>query len=138
LCGFFSSDGFSTGGDDDSFAEAVDNNEHGVSVLGFWEVRNKVHSDRFPNASRDWVWLHGHLGAWLVLSSLTDGTSIYVVLGKLGKARPPVLSEDELVGLPPSGVAYGRMVMVQFNQVAAEGVVFWNVNVAAVKDDTVF
>jgi hypothetical protein len=138
LCGFFSSDGFSTRGDDDSFAEAINDNEHGVSVSGFWEVRNKVHSDRFPNTSRDWVWLHGNLGAWLVFSSLADGTPIYVVLGKLGKARPPVFSGDEFVGLPSSRVAYGRVVMVQFNQVAAEGVVFGNVNVATVKDDTIF
>jgi hypothetical protein len=78
------------------------------------------------------------LGAWLIFCGLTDGTSIYVVLGKLGKARPPVFSGDEFVGLPSSRVAYGRVVVVQFNQVAAEGVVFGNVNVATVKDDTVF
>jgi hypothetical protein len=103
LCCFFSSDGLVAGGDDNSFAEAVYNDEHGISILRFREISDKIHGNGLPDASRDRVWLHGDLGAWFIFSGLTDSAAVYIVFGKLGKARPPVFSGDKFVGLPSAG-----------------------------------
>ena len=51
LSGFFSSNGLSAGNNDDGFGETVDNNKHGVGIIRFREVGDKVHSDGFPDSS---------------------------------------------------------------------------------------
>jgi hypothetical protein len=102
------------GGDNNSFAEAVDNNKHGISVSRFREIGDKIHGNGLPDVSRDQIWLHGDLGVWFIFSGLTDSAAVYIVFGKLEKARPPVFSEDEFIGLPSSRVAYGRVIVVHF------------------------
>jgi len=82
--------------------------------------------------------LHWNLGTWFVFCCLADGTAVNIVFGKLGEARPPVFSGDKFVCFPSSGVAYGGVVMVQLEEVATEGVVFWDIDVAAIEDDTIF
>jgi hypothetical protein len=84
LSGFFCSDSFVTWGDNDGFTEAVYHNEYGVSIAGFWEVGDKVHSDGFPYSSRDRVRMQGYLSTWFIFGGLTGSTSVYVVLGELG------------------------------------------------------
>ena len=113
--GLFGCDGFSAGGDDDSFAKAIDYNEHGVGVSRFWEVGDEVHSYRFPDVGRDRVRLQRNSGSLFVLRGLADRASVDVVSGELGEAGPPVFSGDEFIGFPSAGVAYGGMVVVQFD-----------------------
>ena len=84
LSSFFCSDSFATWGDNDGFTEAIYHDEHGVSIAGFWEVSDEVHSDGFPYSGRDRVGMQGYLSAWFIFGGLTGGTSIYVVLGELG------------------------------------------------------
>ena len=84
LSGFFCSDSFATGGDNDGFTEAIYHDEHGVGIARFWKVGDKVHSDRFPYSGRDRIGMQGYLSTWFIFDGLTGGTSIYVVLGELG------------------------------------------------------
>ena len=84
LSGFFCSDSFATQSDNDGFTKAVYHNEHGVSIVGFWEVSDKVHSDGFPYSGRDRVRMQRYLSTWFIFGGLTCGTSVYVVLGELG------------------------------------------------------
>ena len=51
LSGFFSSDGLLTGNNDDGLGEMINNNEHGVGIIGFGKVSDKVHGDGFPDSS---------------------------------------------------------------------------------------
>jgi hypothetical protein len=69
---------------------------------------------------------------------LADGASVDVVSGELGKAWPPIFSGDEFVGFPSAGVAYGGMIVVHFDQVASEGIIFRDVDVSSVEDDSIF
>ena len=84
LSGFFCSDSFATRGDNDGFTEVVYHDEHGVSIARFWKVGDEVHSNGFPYSGRDRVRMQGYLSTWFIFGGLTGGTSIYVVLGKLG------------------------------------------------------
>jgi hypothetical protein len=54
------------------------------------------------------------------------------------RARPPIFSGDEFICFPLSRVAYSRVIIVHLKEVAAEGVIFWNINMASVKDDAIF
>ena len=50
LGGFFGSDSFSAGNNDDRFGETINNNKHGVSIVGFGKVGDEVHGDGFPDS----------------------------------------------------------------------------------------
>jgi hypothetical protein len=84
LGGFFCSDRFAARSDDNGFTEAIYYNEHRIRVARFGEVSDKVHGDGFPYSGRDGVRMQGYLSTWFVFGRLANGTSIHVVLGKLG------------------------------------------------------
>ena len=84
LSGFFCSDSFATRGDNDGFTEAVYHDKHGVGIARFRKVGDEVHSDGFTYSDRDRVRMQGYLSTWFIFGGLTGGTSVYVVLGKLG------------------------------------------------------
>ena len=64
------------------------------------------------------------MGLWFVFGRLACSTSIYVVFGELGEARPPVFSEDEFIGFLTTEVADCRVVMVHFEKVSVKGIIF--------------
>ena len=83
LSGFFCNDSFATRGDNNGLTKAVYYDEHGVSIVGFGEVGDEVHSNGFPYSGRDRVRMQGYLSTWFIFYRLTGGTSIYIVLGEL-------------------------------------------------------
>ena len=75
LSSFFCSDSFATWGDNNGFTEAIYHNEHGVSIAGFWEVGDEVHSDGFPYSGRNRVGMQGYLSAWFIFGGLTGASA---------------------------------------------------------------
>ena len=84
--GFFSSDYFAARGDNNGFTKSIHYNKHGISIAGFRKVSDEVHGDEFPYSGRNEVRVQGYLSAWFVFGGLASGTSIHIVLGKLGQA----------------------------------------------------
>jgi hypothetical protein len=91
---FFDSDCFVAKGDNNGFTETIQYNKYRISIAGFREVSDKVHSDGFPYSNRNRVRMQGYLNAWFVFGGLANGTSIHIVLGELGWAWPSILSGD--------------------------------------------
>jgi hypothetical protein len=81
---FFGGDCFAAGGDNNGFTETVHYDEHRISIAGFREVGDEVHSDGSPHSGRNRVRVQGYLSTWFVFGGLANGTSIHVVLGELG------------------------------------------------------
>jgi hypothetical protein len=75
---------------------------------------------------------------WFVLGGLADSASIDIVFGELGKARPPVFSGYKFIGFPAAWVSYGWVIMIHFKEVSTECVIFWNIDVSAIEDDSIF
>ena len=84
LSSIFCGDSFATRGDNDGLTEMIYYNEHGVSITGFREVGDEVHSDGFLYSSRNRVRMQEYLSMWSIFDGLASGTSIYVVFGELG------------------------------------------------------
>ena len=82
--------------------------------------------------------MEGNLGSWFIFGRLACGTSIYVIFGKLGETRPPVLSGDEFIGFPTARVASCRVIVVHVEEVSTKCVIFWDVDVASIEDNSIF
>ena len=72
------------------------------------------------------------------LGGLAGGATIDVVMNELGHSGPPEFSRDNFVSLPLFWVSCGNMVMVLFDNVSSKVVIFWNIDMSAVKDKSVF
>jgi hypothetical protein len=59
-------------------------------------------------------------------------------MDKLRHSGPPEFSRNNFVGLPSSRMTRGDVVVVLFDNVLSKVVVFWNVDMSAVKDKSVF
>jgi hypothetical protein len=68
---------------------------------------------------------------------LTGSTTINVVVNKLEHFRPPEFSRDNFVSLPLFWVSCGDMVMVLFDNVSLEVVIFGNIDMSTVKDESI-
>ena len=112
LGGLFSHNGFPTWCNNDGFAEAIDNHKHGVGVLRFREVCDKVHGDDLPDIGRNLIWLERDMCLWFVLGGLADRTSVDVVFGIDGEARPSIFSSDQLVCLSSAWVSSCKVIVM--------------------------
>jgi hypothetical protein len=134
----FCCDIFSTRGGNDCFAELVYYNKHRVIVVYGREVGDEVHCYGFPDTGGYLVRLQWNVRSRMYFGGLAGGTPVDVVMDELGHSGPPEFSRDNFIGLPSSWMSCGDVIVVLFNNISSEIVVFWNVNMSAVEDKSVF
>jgi hypothetical protein len=134
----FCCDIFSARGGDDCLAETIYYDEHRVIVVRGGKIGDEVHRYGFPDAGGYLVRLQWDARPRVYFGGLAGSATIDVVMNELGHSRPPEFSRDNLVGLPSSWMSCGDVVVVLFDNVPLEAVVFQNVDMSAVKDKSVF
>ena len=73
----------------------------------------------------------------MYLGSLAGSTTINVVVDKLRHSRPSEFFKDNFIGLLLSWVFCGNVVMVLFDNVLLEVVIFGNIDMSTVKDESI-
>ena len=73
----------------------------------------------------------------MYFGGLTGSTAINVVVNELEHSGPPELPRDNFVSLPSSWVSCGNMVVVLFDDVLLEVIIFRNLDVSIVKDESI-
>jgi hypothetical protein len=72
------------------------------------------------------------------LGGLAGSATIDVVMDKLRHSGPPELSRDNFIGLPSSQMSCGDVIMVLFDNISSEVIIFWDIDVSVMKDESIF
>jgi hypothetical protein len=123
---------------DDCLAESVYYDKHGVIVICGRKVGDKVHCYGLPDSQRYLVWLQWNACPRVYLGGLASSTTIDVVMDKLGHSGPPEFPRDNFISLPSSRMSCGDMVMVLLDNISSEVVIFWDIDMSAMKDKSIF
>ena len=71
---------------------------------------------------------------WQILGTLTDGTSIYVIVDELSHARPPILTFDQVKHFDVAWVSCGCGIMSEGGDKSSKVSIFREANESGVQD----
>jgi hypothetical protein len=72
------------------------------------------------------------------LGGLAGSATIDIVMDKLRHSRPPEFSRDNFIGLLSFWMSCGDVVVVLFDNISLEVIIFWDIDMSTVKDESVF